>query len=127
MKKTTIILLSSLLFIILILPAILAIVTPEQRESYNLCNDDCRLERKNSTGLCKTDYSECKNECAGNSTNRTCFSECRKESTNCIKQSNDNYKSCHKSCQAIILPKCEYNNHTYNAGENFTQGCDVCE
>ncbi len=111
----------ALMLVLLLLPLITA-ATQEERNQYQLCRSNCLDDKKISQDLCKSDFSECKTLCISN---RTCSSNCVKERINCLKQANSEHVSCQKQCKAIIAPKCL--DGTYNLGDTFTSGCQICE
>jgi hypothetical protein len=112
----------ALIAIFLLLPLALA-ATQEEKQQYRACNTDCTDSKKLSQDQCKTEFSQCKENCRDNK----CISTCSKKRINCTKQVNSDYKNCKSQCKEILTPRCIYNNETYIAKEEFQEGCNICE
>jgi len=111
----------SIFLLFLFLPIAFAL-SAEQREEYNTCKTNC-LEIKNAEKeICTSNYLSCRSSCQSN---YTCSSSCIKTKSECMREVNKDHNSCQKVCREILVPKCL--NGTYNAGETFVSGCDVCK
>jgi len=86
------------------------------------CKQTCKEIQKETSDACKTGYLSCKEVCIDS----TCKKNCIKEYSLCRKNSVENYRNCQKQCIPSKLPLTCLNG-TYNLGDKFPQGCEICE
>lgn len=108
--------------IILLSPLALAMVQTE-KEQYRACNADCTAVKRTAQDTCKEQFLECKEDCEDNK----CVSTCSKQRNLCLKEANQEHKNCKNSCKPLLAKKCTVGENTYIAGEEFQDGCDICE
>lgn len=95
----------------------------EQQKEISSCKSNCVSMRNNSIAVCKQSYNSCNLECD----NFPCKINCSKQRSGCLKETNNESISCQKGCKEKYNVKRTCMNGTYNNGDVFTQGCEICK
>lgn len=111
------------ILILLLLTPLTFALSQEQRQEYRECSSDCRDMKKDERNICRTEYKGCREDCD----DTRCKINCARERISCMKQTNSQYRECKSDCRELLIPKCEFNNEIFQAGDEFANGCETCE